>query len=256
MKRLQFLNKTTTTLAAAAAIPISHVAASNAAIGAEKEKELYEIRTYELKFGGNAKLLINYLKEALQPALTRAGSNQFMLFDEVGNSDPKKIWALISYPNAASYIQAQSLTTDAIFTAAAAAYTASEQAIYNRFTSSLLLAFDGLPQMMNPVEGASVFELRTYEGYSEDAVGRKIKMFNKEEIPLFKEVGLNPVFFGEMIAGPYRPCLTYLLNFKDMEAHGEAWEKFIASPAWNTMKVKKEYANTVSNIRKVFLKPI
>lgn len=255
MKRRQFLNSATT-LAATAAIPISCAATSKANIVEEKEKELYEIRMYELKFGGNAKLLITYLKEAMQPALKRAGSNQFMLFDEVGNSDPKKIWALISYPNAVSYIKAQSLNTDTTFMTAAAAYTASEQAIYNRFSSSLLLAFDGLPKMMNPVDGASVFELRTYEGYSEDAVGRKIKMFNKEEIPLFKEVGLNPVFFGEMIAGPYRPCLTYLLNFKDMEAHGVAWEKFIASPEWNTMKVKKEYANTISNIRKVFLKPI
>ena len=257
MKRRQFLN-TTTTIAAAAAIPISYAAktVSNTNTIEEKEKELYEIRTYELKFGGNAKLLINYLKEALQPALKRAGSNRFMLFDEIGNSDPKKIWVLISYPNSASYIKAQSLKTDATFITAAAAYSASEQAIYNRFTSSLLLAFDGLPQMMSPVNEASIFELRTYEGYSEDAVGRKIKMFNKEEIPLFKEVGLNPVFFGEVISGPYRPCLTYLLNFKDMEAHGVAWEKFIASPEWNTMKVKKEYANTVSNIRKVFLKPI
>ncbi len=255
MKRRKFLNATTT-IAAAAAIPISCAATSKANTVEEIEKELYEIRTYELKFGGNAKLLINYLKEALQPALKRAGGNQFMIFDEVGNSDPKKIWVLISYPNAATYIQAQTLTKDTVFNAAASTYTASEQAIYNRFTSSLLLAFDGLPQMMNPVDGASIFELRTYEGYSEDAVGRKIKMFNKEEIPLFKEVGLNPVFFGEMIAGPYRPCLTYLLNFKDMQAHGVAWEKFIASPEWNTMKVKKEYANTVSNIRKVFLKPI
>ncbi len=255
MKRRQFLNKTTT-IAAAAAIPISCAATSQTSVAEEKEKELYEIRTYELRFGGNVKLLINYLKEALQPALKRAGSNRFLLFDEVGNSDPKKIWVLISYPNSTSYIKAQSLKMDTAFTTAATAYSASEQAIYNRFTSSLLLAFDGLPQMMNPVDGASIFELRTYEGYSEDAVGRKIKMFNQEEIPLFKEVGLNAVFFGEMIAGPYRPCLTYLLSFKDMEAHGVAWEKFIASPEWNAMKVKKEYANTISNIRKVFLKPI
>ena len=79
--------------------------------------------------------------------------------------------------------------------------------------------------------------------------------FNDEEIPLFFKVGLNPVFFGEMISGPYRPCLVYMLNFKDMDAHGAAWKEFIASPEWKTMKDKPIYANTVSNIRNYFLKP-
>jgi len=87
-------------------------------------------------------------------------------------------------------------------------------------------------------------------------VRRKIKMFNVEEIPLFHEVGLHPVFFGDMIAGPYRPCLTYLLHFKDMAERDANWKKFIDHPDWNAMKVKEEYADTLSNIQKVFLKPI
>ena len=39
--------------------------------------------------------------------------------------------------------------------------------------------------MMDPIDGASMFELRTYEGYSEDGVRRKISMFNIEKIDLF-----------------------------------------------------------------------
>lgn len=255
MKRRKFLNATSTM--AAAAIPVScATAATLTGLPEKAEKALFELRTYEIKFGGNAKLLMSYLKEAYAPALKRAGVNHFLLFDEIGNSDPKKIWVLISYPNAATYIQAQQLNEDAVYTTAAATYAASEKAIYSRFTSSLHLAFDGMPQLTAPIEDAGLYELRIYEGYSEDAVRRKIKMFNDEEFPLFFEVGLNPVFFGDTLAGPYRPCLTYLLNFKDMEARDVAWKKFIESEAWNTMKVKPEYANTVSNIRKVFLKPI
>ena len=254
MKRRKFIQSTV----AASALPLTYAVGNSTQRSSLDEKELYEIRTYEIKFGGNAKLLLDYLKNALHPALKRAGINQFMLFNELGNSDPKKIYALISYPNANIYLQAQNLESDATFVKAAMDYTAIpvEKPIFNRFSSWLLLAFDGMPKMMEPVEGASLYELRTYEGYSDDAVRRKIKMFNVEEIPLFLKVGLHPVFFGEMIAGPHRPCLTYMLNFKDMAEHDENWKKFITHPEWDKMKVKEEYANSVSNIRKVFLKPM
>lgn len=253
MKRRKFIN---TTLAAST-LPLG-CAASKLSNSEQIEKELYELRTYEIKFGGNSKLLLSYLKEVLQPALKRVGVNHFMLFEELGNADPKKIMAVISYPNAAIYLKAQNLQGDSIYQTASKEYHAlpANKPIYNRFSSSLLLAFDGMPQMMNPMKDASIFELRTYEGYSEDAVRRKIKMFNVEEFPLFYEVGLHPVFFGDMIIGPHQPALTYLLNFKNMEERDANWKKFIQHPDWNAMKVKPEYANTVSNILKVFYQPI
>jgi hypothetical protein len=131
-----------------------------------------------------------------------------------------------------------------------------EEALYTRYASSLLLAFDGFPSMKVPDEGDSVFELRTYEGYSEDAVRRKIDMFNRGEIEIFLQTGLDPVFFGEMIAGPYRPCLTYMLGFRDMEERDANWQRFINHPSWKELSAREEYANTVSNIRRKFLKPI
>ncbi len=258
MKRRKFLNSTST-LAAAATIPLGCAAATTAIADSpaeEKQKELYEIRTYEMAWGGNYQLLVTYLKEALQPALMRAGCSSFMLFEDVNSTNPKTLRAFIGYPDSATYINAQNLQADTVFATASKEYATFENPIYNRFSSSLLLAFDGMPKMTAPVEDASVYELRIYEGYNEDAVRRKVKMFNDEEIPLFFEVGLNPVFFGEMISGPYRPSLVYMLNFKDMEAHGAAWKKFIAAPAWNEMKVKPIYANTVSNIRNYFLKTV
>jgi hypothetical protein len=222
------------------------------------EKELYEIRTYEIKLGGDQQILIDYLKNLLQPTLKRVGANHFMLFNELGNSNPTKLWVIISYPNSQIYIDAQNLDADPQYTKAVSGYNALSQddRVYNRFTSSLLLAFDGMPNMLDPINGASLFELRTYEGYSEDAVRRKINMFNKEEIDLFFKTNLHPVFFGEMIIGPHRPCLTYMLNFKDMEEHDASWKTFVDHPEWKVMSAKKEYANSVSNIRKVFLKPL
>jgi len=223
-----------------------------------QEKELYEIRTYEMRFGSNSKLLTNFLTNTLQAALKKVGVNHFHLFSELGKTTPSKIWVLISYPDATTYIEAQNLQSDNEFVKAAAEYNAvaPEKYLYNRFESMLLLAFGGMPQMKTPIENVGLFELRIYEGYSEDAVRRKIKMFDVEEIELFLEVGLHPVFFGDMIAGPHRPALTYLLNFKDMEERDANWKKFIEHPDWNRMKAKEEYADTVSNIRRVFLEPM
>jgi hypothetical protein len=222
------------------------------------EKEWYEIRSYEAKFGGNQPFLKDYLNKILGPALLRAGASTYRLFGELGNSDPTKLWFIISYPDGEAFLKAQNLNNDEAYQGAAGEYNAlpQDQTLYNRFSSSLLLAFDGMPKMMDPVADASLFELRTYEGYSEDAVRRKIKMFNEGEIDIFLQTGLHPVFFGEMIIGPYRPCLTYMINFKDMEEHDANWKRFSDDPEWKRMSAMDEYANTVSNIRKIFLKPI
>ncbi len=253
MKRRKFIQSSVV----ASALPLSIVQSHATSQPVAPAKAFFELRTYEMKFGTDHSLLTDYLQNSLQPALKRMGVNHFMMFRELGNSDPANIWVLISYPDHNIYLKAQNLSTDAAYTAASAAFHAlpPEKAMYTRYSSMLLLAFDGLPQLEEPIKDASIFELRTYEGYSEDAVRRKVKMFNDEEFPLFYKVKLNPIFFGENIAGPHRPCLTYMLNFKDMAERDANWKTFIDHPEWKVMVAKPEYANSVSNIRKTFLKP-
>jgi len=41
-----------------------------------------------------------------------------------------------------------------------------------------------------------------------------------------------------------------------MKASGQGWQNFLKHPDWNRIKVLPEYANTVSNIRNVFLKVV
>jgi hypothetical protein len=38
-----------------------------------------------------------------------------------------------------------------------------------------------------------------------------------------------------------------------MDHREKAWKDFLEHPAWDAMKNKEIYANTVSNIRRVFL---
>jgi hypothetical protein len=222
------------------------------------KKEFYEIREYELRFGSPASNLENYLKNALIPALNRLGVKNVGVFKEIGKSEPAKIFVVVPYASIDQYaiIQAQ-LKTDEKFKESGNEYNnlLPDKAPYARYTTSLLLAFDGLPQMIKPDGGQRIFEMRTYESFSEDAARRKIKMFNDEEIKIFYHTKLNPVFFGEVVAGEHQPCLTYMLTFKSMEERDANWKAFSADADWKRVSSLPEYTNTVSRIIRIFLEP-
>jgi hypothetical protein len=166
---------------------------------------------------------------------------------------------LIPYTSSDDFIRiTQQSKSDSVFLKSSEEYNniPVEQAAYARYESSLMLAFDGLPHLMAPEKSTRIFELRTYEGYSEDALRRKVKMFNEGEFEIFNRTKLNSVFFGEVIVGAKQPCLTYMITFKNMEEREANWKAFIADPAWEKISKAPEYANTVSKIHKVFLEPL
>ncbi|MGF7217433.1 hypothetical protein GGR92_003607 [Spirosoma lacussanchae] len=221
-------------------------------------KQVYELRTYDMRFGAQQSNLENYLKDALIPALNRQGAKTVGVFREMGKSDPAKLYVLIPHASMDAYAGVSTrLAADTAYASASRAYNdlTPDKAVFTRYTTSLLTAFDALPQLVTPARETRIFELRTYEGYSEDAVRRKVKMFNVDELPIFYRVKLNPVFFGEVIAGEHMPCLTYMLTFKDMAERDANWKQFGADPDWKRVSQLPEYANTVSNIIRVFLEP-
>lgn len=246
MKRRKFVT------AAAASTLVSPLAyATTSENNDDSSREIYDLQTYELTFGGDRQALMQYLKEVKSPYLNKMGAKHYMMFTELGNPEPAKLWTLTAYPDFDSYQNAVAMGEEAL-TKQSQEYASAGQT-YNRISSSLLYALEGIRQMKEPIENAGLFELRIYEGVNEDAVRRKIKMFNKEELDLFYKVDLNPIFFGNMIVGPYMPSLVYMLNYRDMSHRTSAWKEFVEHPEWNAMKVKEEYANSVSNIRKIFL---
>jgi len=223
------------------------------------QKEMYELRVYELKFGKSAEIFHNYIEKALIPALNRQEIFNIGIFEETSDALPKKVYLFIPYKSMEAYqITFEALKTDETFKKDSKAYNETEEQLfpYVRYTTSFFIAFEGFPNVIKPNIDDTVFELRIYEGYNEDAFQRKVKMFNESEFKIFKDVGLRPVFFGEQIAGNQMPNLTYMLAFKDMKDHDVTWEKFGQHPDWQRIVNLKEYANTVSNIRRVFLKPI
>ena len=225
---------------------------------APPQKELYELREYEIHFGTSENDLHNYFQQAFIPALERAGVKRTGVFKELGKSEPAKVYLLIVYNTWEHYTAvATQLKSDAGFASASADFMklTPQKVPYTRYNGKFMIAFDGLPQLKTPSKEPRIFELRTYEGYNEDAVRRKIKMFNDEEFKIFYRTKLNPVFFGEVISGKDLPCLTYMLTFKDLQERDNNWGDFGKDPDWKRVSALPEYADTVSRITKIFLEP-
>lgn len=223
------------------------------------QSEIYELREYELEFFKPASVLHDYFEKALIPALNRQGIHNVGAFEELGEAMPKKIYLLISYPNMQAHQEtADQLSNDAQFKSDAAFYmtAASDQIPFKRIKSTFIRSTKGFPNLVKPADDSEVFELRIYESHNEDALRRKVKMFNDSEFDIFKDVGLNTVFFGANISGDQMPCLTYLLAFKDMAENKEAWSKFSPHPEWQRIVKLEEYANAMNSITRVFLRPL
>ncbi|HLK28027.1 MAG TPA: NIPSNAP family protein [Puia sp.] len=225
----------------------------------DEQKAILELREYEMHFGTSENELHNYFQNALIPSLNKFGAKNVGVFKELGKSEPVKIYLLVTYPTFNDFVTFNTkLKTDDSYKSASAGYMklTADKFPYTRYKSKLMIAFDGLPQLAVPKKEPRIFELRTYEGYNEDALARKIKMFNKEEFTIFYRTKLTPVFFGEVIAGQEMPCLTYMVTFANMEERDKNWGAFANDPDWKRVSADPEYANTVSRITKIFLEPV
>ncbi|MGY0035660.1 NIPSNAP family protein [Pedobacter sp. NJ-S-72] len=233
----------------------------NPAIAGDKyltQKEVYEWREYEIRFGSDQGQLENYFKTALIPALNKYGVKTVGVFKEWSPSEPAKFYLLTPYSSLDNYLSINAkVKADADYIKNSAAYNSipADKAVYNRFASSLMIAFDGFPALVVPSGKSRIFELRTYEGHSEDAVRRKIKMFHDGEFPIFNRAKLNPVFCGEVIAGDKQPRLTYMITCNSIEERNKGWSAFVADPEWKTLVADPQYANTISKISNTFLVP-
>lgn len=221
------------------------------------QQEVYELRTYELEFFRPAEVLHNYFENALIPALNRQGIEHIGAFEEVGEDLPKKIYLLIAYPGITVFLDsAEKLLQDDSYVKEAKVYLTSPEAgmPYNEYASNLIRSSHGFPHLVKPKASDGLFELRIYHSHNEDALRRKVKMFNDHEFPIFEEAGLHMVFFGADIAGNHMPCLTYMLATKDKASNAEGWSVFVDHPEWQRIIKLEEYANAMNDITRVFLR--
>ena len=228
------------------------------------QREFYELRKYELKWGTNQKILNDYLENSLLPALNRHKVKNIGVFSPIDNNLPKSIYVLIPYKSFEDYNKIYfKLKNDKIYLESSLKLNSIEnnKIPYMRYSVSHFYAFKDFPKIRKPGKDMSIFEIRNYESPNDEAYMKKIEMFNNGEIDIFDEVGLNSVFYGEKISGEKLPLLTYMLVYDSMESRSKSWKKFVDHPKWVKMKSMKKYKtisneSLVSNISSIFLKSL
>jgi hypothetical protein len=260
LHRRDFL-KTSALLTAAAALDTPRVLAAPAAYPAEG-RDTYELRAYRLKAGAPAAWLHGYLEQALLPELNDRGLANVGVFTEPEAKDGAAVWLLITHPSPASILTITGLEAAAAARAGAAGYLATpskDQPAFDRVDSWLLAAFTGLPRLAVPALTGNreprVFELRTYESFSEAKARNKVAMFNAGEIEVMQTLGMMPVFYGEGLVGRDLPHLTYMLCSRDRDTAAKNWKAFSQHPVWVRLKSDPKYADNVSKITSRFLVP-
>jgi hypothetical protein len=262
MKRREFL-KSSLVFGAAGALP-SIIAADEAAPVAPAGREFYELRLYHLRKGAMQKRFEDYCRDAAIPATNRAGVGPVGVFNVVAGPDSATVYVLLTYKSIESFLALPDrLRDDAEYQKAGAEFinAPASDPPYLRVESSLLSAFEAMPKLAVPSLAAAkkprLFELRTYESPGKKANKKKIEMFSKGEIGIFRRTGLTPVFFGETLIGARLPNLTYMLVFENMVDRENKWAVFRSDDEWLKLKGKAEYsdAEIISNISNIFLRP-
>lgn len=265
MKRCDFLAASCvaglTTVSASAMAQEEQATPRRGARGQGPARDIYEVRQYKCTSADQAKGVDAFLEKAMIPALNRLGIEPVGVFHEREAVAEPTIYVLVRHRSSRSIVSTTaSLLQDQTFLADGAAFldAGNENRACQRIESSLLLAFEGMRELETPSKkDTRVFQLRIYESPSVKTGQKKIEMFNVGEIAIFRKTGLNPVFFGEAVAGAKMPNLTYMLGFDDEEAQKTGWSTFVKHPEWKEISGKPEYADKkiLCGITNILLKP-
>jgi len=224
-------------------------------------RQYYEIRIYSTASDEQRQRVNDYWRNAAIPAYNRMGIRPVGVFTEQEASPTNKIYVLTPCDSLEAYgaIPAK-LAADAEYQTAAADFLGATKGnpAYERYESTLLVAFDGMKHLVAPSADrpANIFELRTYLSPGEGKGLNKVRMFESGEITVMKEVGLAPVFYGRAIVGAHLPCLTYMTCGENAEEHKKHWQGFSDSPVWKGLLGDPQYKdNMIDNgIIRVILK--
>ena len=223
--------------------------------------QYYELRLYSTKSEQQQKLVTDYWQNAAAPAYNRMGVQPIGVFTELNESPTNKIYVLIPCDSLEVFAAIPGrLAADAAYQRAASEYLSRPKSspAYERFESSLSVAFDGMKRLAVPASLAEgkpwVFELRIYQSPTESKGINKVQMFNSGEIPLMQEVGLGPVFFAQTLAGSQMPNLVYMVSGANLAEHKKHWNDFFNAPVWKKLNGDPHYRDNVSRVISTFLK--
>jgi len=227
--------------------------------------DFYQIQVFRLNSKAQETRTDNFLKMAYLPALHRAGIKTAGVFKPIASDTISGnqiiVWLPLTSPDQLDKLQT-TLAKDAVYQTAGADFlnASFDNVPFQRKESILLKAFPEAPAFFIPKHKTKpsdrIYELRSYEGPTENLFRQKVKMFNQGgEIKIFKSLDFNAVFYAEVISGSTMPNLMYLTTFADMAAHDAHWDAFRNHPDWKKLSALSEYQHTVSKSVKMLLYP-
>ena len=218
--------------------------------------QYFEWIRYQLHVGSKQNIVADYYRDVAIPALNKAGINNVGIFNVKHGINSPTLHVIIPHPSLESIVTTNDkLLEDNNYVQAGKRFLEPPMSdtAFVKMEKSIMRAFTNLPEIQLPLQKKSnkprIFQVRVYESPSIIAAKKKIHMFNEGgEIAIFKRAGLQPVLFGEVIAGDKMPCLVYILAFDDMNDLAEKWSVFAKDPAWEVLRKDSYYADTVSCI--------
>jgi hypothetical protein len=219
-------------------------------------RDYYQIQVFRLTDKAQEEKVDNYLKNAYLPALHRAGIQKVGVFKpiESDTTSGKRVYVWIPFKSLEHFgLILEALEKDKEYQAKGIDFLGApfNQKPYVRKESMLLKSFKDAPNYFIPsyktAPSERIYELRSYEGPTDNLYRQKVKMFNEGgEAQLFKSLDFNALFFAEVISGNSMPNLMYMTTFADMPSHDEHWKSFRVHPDWKKLSALEEYKNTVS----------
>jgi len=228
-------------------------------------QEFYELRTYRFKTREQEERTESYLQKALLPALHRANIKRIGVFKplETDSTFGKKLIVLIPFRSLSKFEKLNDiLEKDKQYYADGKEYIDAvfDNPPYVRIEKIMLKAFSemgtlAVPNLKSPLL-ERIYELRSYEGHTEKISRNKIQMFNKgDEVGLFKRLGFNAVFYGEVLSGGMMPNLMYMTTFENQASRDAHWKAFSEDPQWKKLSGMPEYQHNVSKAEIFLLHP-
>jgi hypothetical protein len=263
MKRRKFLASSLAASALAVTTPGSYAEAAQGA-AQTKGREFYQLRRYHLNSGPQRKLCDDFFRDALIPALNRLSISPVGVFDLSIGPETPSIYVLmpgLSAETLATVETRLAQDTDYMKIGAPFLNAPAKEPAFDRIESSFLQAFEKWPRLVLPAatakNGPRVFELRIYEGATDQDHKRKVEMMQSGEAEIFSKAGVEQVFYSDTLIGTRLPNLTYMLVFDSLADRDKKWAAFRASDEWKALSASPRYAfeAIVSNVNNFILTP-
>lgn len=229
-------------------------------------REWVELKSYVCSSVEKRDKLIEVLDAALIPALNRQGAKKVGVLwtsgevNEGNTNYNTTVFVVAAFPTGEAFQSSdQKLLADAQYMKDAAPIFEApmKDPLFDTCSGSLLYTFATCPQVKQVTQSADrLLQLRIYNSFTSERNAKKISMFEQGgEIGVFRASGMQPVLFGQALAGDRLPNLTYLLAFDNKTEKDLAWKRFRDHPEWLKLKADPQYKDTANKITNIFLRP-